>query len=156
LRNVEKIAIILLAFLLLYSIMVITTTHSTSIKSYLVTRTLKVEIENVTLTIQEDGEIKIAYNICNPLDFKVYIINIQSIIYSEGTYVWTNTNTFMKTPSISSNYIIKEVEFKIPQSRLKYIRDRISIITYILIEVRQPTTYKILLEFYFPNIKTVL
>lgn len=155
-RNLEKIAIILLAIIIPYSIMIITITHTTSIKSYLVTRNLKVEVVEVALENHEKGIINITYNISNPLDFKIYIISIQSIIYSKGAYIWTNTTTYIKPSSIYANHTIMKIKFKIPKTRINYMENEVSIITYILIQVKQPTNYKILLKFHFPKIKLFL
>ncbi len=143
----------ILAILLIYSIYVVISTSSIAFKVYLVSRHFSVEILEAAIVVEDNStSISIRYVLWNPIDVELRILSIQSIGYSRGAYIWTNTKTHLSPIKIKSDSFIDDVVFEIPSSRIQLLSEVVSIRTFILIEITQPTSYRVLLHFYFANV----
>lgn len=143
----------ILAILLIYSIYVVISTSSIAFKVYLVSRHFSVEILEAAIVVEDNStSISIRYVLWNPIDVELRILSIQSIGHLRGAYIWTNTKTHLSPIKIKSDSFIDDVVFEIPSSRIQLLSEVVSIRTFILIEITQPTSHRVLLHFYFANV----
>lgn len=140
---------ILLLILTLYTTYMIIISIDLIGKTYFIGKLFKVKVMNVDLETNElETKIIINYTIINPIDINIRILSIQSIIYSDSMYIWNNIeNYYSREIIIKSTAITEIIKFTIPQEKLKYISNKFSIKTYIICEIMEPKSRRIILEF---------
>ncbi len=153
----SKVRFFLLAILLvlnLYSIYMIFISFNLIVKTFLIGKYFQVRVEDISLkVINNETFIFIIYNICNPIDVKLRILILQSVIYSNGKYVWTSSESYFAANFIILNKsIIKAVSFQIPETKLDLIADKISVRTYVTCEVLEPKARRFVMCFYHDSI----
>lgn len=119
-------------------------------KTYLIGKSFEVKVIKAYLEFNEsEAKIAINYTIINPIDIKLRILSIRNVIYSDILHnIWNNLeNYYSQEFIIKSTKIAKIVKFAIPQEKLKYILDKISIKTYVICEIMEPRNRRVILEF---------
>jgi len=139
----------LLIILTLYCTFTIIVSIDLINKVYLLGKKFNLKVEEASLEL-DDSNLKftINYTIINPIDIKVKIISIQSIIYSNNIYIWNNIESYYSQEFIIKNEkISKIIKFSIPQEKVKYISNETSIKTYVTCEIMEPKSRIVILEF---------
>ncbi|MEM0212266.1 MAG: hypothetical protein QW066_06620 [Candidatus Methanomethylicia archaeon] len=146
---IEILPSLLLLILTLYATYTIIISIDLIGKTYFIGKMFKVKVASINLEIDElEAKIIINYTIINPIDISIKILSIQSIIYSDNTYIWNNIESYYSREIIIKSTVITEIiKFTIPQEKLKYISNKFSIKTYIICEIMEPKSRRIILEF---------
>lgn len=154
-RLKNMLILIFLMSQVFYSMYIIIISYSMILKTYLVGKNFQIEVVNVDIKkVDNDTVLFLTYNLCNPVNFKVRILSIQSIIYSNNEYIWTYTeNFFASNFLIVAKSLLKSFVFSLPKTKINKITDEVSIKTYVLCEIIEPKPRRFILQFYFKDIK---
>jgi|GEM_PF-2020412 len=148
----RRVSLAIITLLTLYSTYMTIASADLVNKTYFIGKLFKVEVSEVTITIKSGSEVMAAinYTLINPIDISVRIISMQSILYSDNTYIWNVVeNYYTQEFILKSTKITKILAFNIPKEKIQYIQlfGELKIKTYIVCEIIEPIPRRTILEF---------